>query len=259
MMDFREAFYDAVFDNASPTAQFLEAQSKDHMHAQLPDRPDLWDALQPNYSIGCKRVIITDDYFPVFLRENVKLETGKIDRITAKGIVTDGKEEDFDVIVLATGFRTVEFMHPIDITGSAGRSLASIWKGGGQALYGIFTESLPNFGMLYGPNTNLGHNSIVLMIEAQSRYLQVLIKEVMDARSNGGSLVIQPNAKRLQEYNEEIQSELEKSSFADPNCNSWYKVQESGKITNNWSRTVVDYQKVSPIAPLVDSVVLTFP
>jgi cation diffusion facilitator CzcD-associated flavoprotein CzcO len=243
MMDFRESFYDAVFDNASPTAQFLEQQSKDHMRAQLPDRPDLWEKLQPKYSIGCKRVIITDDYLPVFLRDNVKLETGKIDKITSTGIVTDGKQEDYDVIVLATGFRTVEFMHPIDITGSAGRSLSSIWKEGGQALYGVTVESLPNFGMLYGPNTNLGHNSIILMIETQSKYINVLIKEVIEARRKGGSLVVQPSPERLESYNREIQSELEKSSFADPNCNSWYK-NKDGKITNNWSRTVVDYQKV---------------
>jgi hypothetical protein len=82
------------------------------------------------------------------------------------------------------------------------------------------------------------------MIEAQSKYINVLIKEVVAARSQGGSLVLQPNAKRLKEWNDEIQSELEKSSFADPNCNSWYKVKESGRITNNWSRTVVEYQKV---------------
>lgn len=244
MMDFREAFYDAVFNSASPTAQFLVGQSKEHMHTQLAGRPDLWDKLQPQYSIGCKRVIISDDYFPAFLRDNVKLETGKIDKISANGIVTDGKEEKYDLIVLATGFRTVEFMHPIQITGSAGRSLSSIWKEGGQALYGVTVESLPNFAMLYGPNTNLGHNSIILMIEAQSKYINTLIKEVIKARRNGSSLVVKPSAKRVKEFNDEIQSELGKSSFADPNCNSWYKDESTGRITNNWSSTVVNYQKV---------------
>jgi len=243
MMDYRENFYDAIFDHASATAQFVEAQSKEHMKTQLPDRPDLWEKLQPKYAVGCKRVIITDDYFPVFLKDNVKLELGKIDKITAKGIVTDGKEEDYDLIILATGFRTVEFMYPIDIIGSGGRTLASIWKEGGQALYGVAVESLPNFGMLYGPNTNLGHNSIVLMVEAQSKYLNALIKEVLAARRQGGHLVIKPHEKRVKDFNDEIQAELEKSSFADPKCNSWYKV-ESGKITNNWSRNVVNYQKL---------------
>ncbi|KAK4942847.1 hypothetical protein LTR10_017423 [Elasticomyces elasticus] len=242
-MDFRESVYEAVFNNASATAQDFETLSKEHMHTQLADRPDLWEKLQPNYSIGCKRIIISDDYFPVFQRDNARLETGRIDKITANGIVTDGKEEDYDLIVLATGFRTLEFMHPIEVTGSAGRSLSSIWKSGGQALYGVTVESLPNFGMLYGPNTNLGHNSIILMIEAQSRYINALIEEVITARSRGHNLVIMPKATRIEEFNDEIQAQLRRSSFADPNCNSWYK-NKDGKITNNWSGTVVEYQKL---------------
>lgn len=245
MMDFREGFYDAIFDNESPTAQFLEGQSKELLHTQLADRKDLWDVLLPNYKIGCKRVIISDDYYPVFLRENVKLETGKIDRISEKGIVTEGREDDYDLIVLATGFRTVEFMHPIEIRGSGERTLDSVWKEGGEALYGVTVESLPNFGMLYGPNTNLGHNSIILMIEAQSRYINGLIKEILTARKQGGQLVIKPRESRVAEFNKELQDELQKSSFNDPNCGSWYKRQDNGKITQNWSQTVVNYQKVS--------------
>ena len=245
MMDFREAFFDAVWDNDSPTAKFLEAQSKEQLHTQLASREDLWDKLQPKYKIGCKRVIITDDYFPVFLRDNVKLETGKIDRITDKGIVTDGQEEEYDLIIMATGFHTVEFMHPIEITGVAGRTLASVWKEGGEALYGVAVESLPNFGMLYGPNTNLGHNSIILMIEAQSKYINGLIKEIITARRQGGQLVVKPRGARVAEFNKEIQGELERSSFNDPNCGSWYKRKDNGKITQNWSGTVVAYQKVS--------------
>jgi cation diffusion facilitator CzcD-associated flavoprotein CzcO len=257
MMDFREAFFDAVWDNKSPTAQFLEGQSKDQLHTQLASREDLWDKLQPKYSIGCKRVIITDDYFPVFLRDNVKLDTGKIDRITEDGIVTDGKEEEYDLIICATGFRTVEFMHPIEITGTSGRTLASVWKEGGEALYGVLVESLPNFGMLYGPNTNLGHNSIVLMIEAQSKYINGLIKEILAARTQGGQLVIKPREARVAEFNKEIQRELEKSSFNDPNCGSWYKREDNGKITQNWSGNVIQYQKVSPRMPLLSFPMLT--
>jgi cation diffusion facilitator CzcD-associated flavoprotein CzcO len=243
MMDFRESFYDAVFNNESPVAQFTEQMSKDHMHAQLPGREDLWAKLQPNYSVGCKRVIITDDYFPVFLQDNVKLETGHIDRITEKGIVTDGVEEEYDLIVTATGFRTVEFMHPIDITGSAGRSLADVWKKGGRGYLGVSVEGLPNFAMLYGPNTNLGHNSIILMIEAQSRYINAIIKEVVDARSKGGSLTVMVKGDVFERYNQAMQEKLQTSSFADPKCNSWYK-NEEGVITNNWSGNVIEYQKV---------------
>ena len=251
MMDFREAFFDAVWDNESFFAQMLETQSKDLMHTQLAGHEDLWKKLQPDYKIGCKRVIISDDYFPVFLRDNVKLETGKIDRITETGIVTDGQKEEYDMIIFATGFRTVEFMHPIDITGSAGRTLESVWKEGGEALYGVTVDSLPNFGMLYGPNTNLGHNSIILMIEAQSKYINGLIKEVLEARRAGGQLAIKPKSSRVQEFNEEIQEELRKSSFNDPRCGSWYKRQDNGRITQNWSRNVINYQNVSPKSPLM--------
>jgi cation diffusion facilitator CzcD-associated flavoprotein CzcO len=243
MMDFRESFYDAIFNHESPVAQFTEQMSKDHMKTQLPDRPDLWKKLQPNYAVGCKRVIITDDYFPVFKQDNVKLETGHIDRITEKGIVTDGVEEEYDLIVMATGFRTVEFMHPINITGSGGRTLESIWAKGGRGYLGVSIESLPNFGMLYGPNTNLGHNSIILMIEAQSRYINALIKQVVSARAAGGSLTIQVKKEVFDEFNQRTQKKLQGSSFADPACNSWYK-NADGVITNNWSGTVVEYQKV---------------
>jgi hypothetical protein len=97
--------------------------------------------------------------------------------------------------------------------------------------------------MLYGPNTNLGHNSIILMIEAQSRYINGLITTVLDARKKGKSLSLSPKKERLEEYNLQIQNELQNSTFNDPNCQSWYK-NEKGVITNNWSRTVVEYQKM---------------
>ena len=187
----------------------------------------------------------SDDYFPVFNRDNVRLETGKIDRITEKGITTDGQEEEYDLIILATGFRTVEFMHPISITGKDGKTLKDVWKEGGQALYGVCVESMPNFGMLYGPNTNLGHNSIILMIEAQAKYISGMISEIVKARTAGGSLAITPKQSRVAEFNGEIQQELTNSSFNDPRCNSWYKRADNGKITQNWSRNVIEYQKVS--------------
>jgi cation diffusion facilitator CzcD-associated flavoprotein CzcO len=153
MMDFREAFYDAVTDNDSAFAKMLEESHRLLMKAQLADKQELWDKLEPKYKVGCKRVIISDDYFPVYNRENVRLDTGKIEKITEKGILSDGKEEELDLIILATGFRTVEFMHPIKITGRNGRTLEQVWKEGGQALYGVGVEDMPNFGMLYGPNT----------------------------------------------------------------------------------------------------------
>lgn len=143
--------------------------------------------------------------------------------------------------MLTVTSRTVEFMHPIKITGSKGRALSDIWKTGASAYNGTTVEDLPNFGIFYGPNTNLGHNSIILMIEAQSRYLNALVSAILDAKKRGGKLALKPKAEVVKAYNDRIQAILNKTSFADPSCNSWYK-NSDGKITNNWSGTVIEYQ-----------------
>ena len=107
-------------------------------------------------------------------------------------------------------------------------------------------EDLPNFGMLYGPNTNLGHNSIILMIEMQSRYITTMINTVLNVRKSGKALALTPKTKRVEEFNDQIQGILAKTSFADPRCNSWYKTKD-GVVTNNWWGTVVEYQKTLSI------------
>ncbi|KAJ6036353.1 hypothetical protein N7540_000632 [Penicillium herquei] len=241
-MDFRESFHEAIFDGDSQFAQTLREWSNDMLKAQLADKPELWDVLTPNYSPGCKRIIISDDYYPTIGRDNVTLETRGIASITNKGIkVEDGSEEEYDLIILATGFKTVEFMYPIQVFGHNGKPLADIWKDGAMAYKGVTVEDLPNFGIFYGPNTNLGHSSIILMIEAQSKYLNIMVGEVIRARQQGQSLSFRPIPAKIKEFNDKIQKLLRESSFADPNCNSWYKTSD-GIITNNWSGTVINYQ-----------------
>lgn len=134
-------------------------------------------------------------------------------------------------------------MHPIKIIGKNGKPLSDIWKQGAHAYLGTCIEDCPNFGMLYGPNTNLGHNSIILMIESQSRYINGLIKPVLEARKQGKALSLRPRHDKTEAYNEKVQEALKSSSFNDPSCNSWYK-NEAGLITNNWSGTVVEYQQL---------------
>lgn len=102
------------------------------------------------------------------IHEDISLEVQPIQRITPTGIVVDGKETEYDLTVLGTGFRTLEFMYPIKISGLGGRSITDIWRSGPHALYGVTVESLPNFAMLYGPNTSVIRNSIILTIETQS-------------------------------------------------------------------------------------------
>ncbi|KAB8239110.1 flavin-containing monooxygenase [Aspergillus alliaceus] len=252
MMQLREATHDPIVKSDSALANFMRKMAVDAMKSQLRDKPELWDQLIPNYSPGCKRVIVSDDYFVTLNKKNVDLETRPIQRVTESGIETaDGDLREYDLVVVATGFRTVEFMHPIQVYGRNGRPVSDVWKEGATAYYGVTVEDLPNFGMLYGPNTNLekildsscaGHNSIILMIEAQSRYLSTLIGEVVRAKARGDSLALQPRTDVVSMFNDRIQAELGKSSFADPNCHSWYKLDD-GRITNNWPGRVVQYQK----------------
>jgi len=249
-MDFRESTYDAIVDSESDMAKSFTDASIEMMHKQLPNQPEMWEKLTPTYNIGCKRIIISDDYYPALNQENVSLETRSIHSIEGHAVKVVGAsgepeevENDYDLLVCATGFQTLDFMHPITMYGKDGRPLSDVWKDGAHAFNGVTVEDMPNFSIFYGPNTNLGHNSIILMIEAQSRYINGLIKPVLDARKQGKALSLRPRNDKTQAYNEKVQEVLKNSSFNDPNCNSWYK-NEAGVITNNWSGTVVEFQKM---------------
>lgn len=136
------------------------------MHSQLPGREDLWNILTPIYFPGCKRILISNDFYPTLLQYHVKIETQAIKQVTKKGIESvDGTESEYDYIILATGFITDDILQSLPIKGLEGRPIQDIWKKHGvRALFGVGVEDLPNFVMLYGPNTNLAHNSIILMI-----------------------------------------------------------------------------------------------
>ena len=244
LMSIREGTYDAIVDPTSPLADDFMNLSKLHLSNQLPgdENAALCEQLTPRYHVGCKRILISDDYFPVFRRPNVNLETDSIQSITPNGVQVTNTHHDLDLLVLATGFKSTQFMYPIRIRGSNGISIDEIWSSGASAYLGMTVPNLPNFAMLYGPNTNLGHNSIILMIEAQSMYINTLISATIAARKAGKTLRLEPKQAVLDQYNKEIQHKLRNSAFADPKCNSWYK-NEAGLITNNWCGTVIEYQK----------------
>lgn len=242
-MDFRESFYAIIGDTSSAGADEIRNLNLQMLESAFPNDANMREKLLPEYNPGCKRIIISDDYYPTLALPHVSLYTDKITGITSTGITTEEETNDYDLIILATGFETLDFMHPISMTGHKATPLSSIWSHGANALYGITVSSMPNFAMLYGPNTNLGHNSIILMIEAQSRYIASLISPILAARKQGKALSLRPKDSRMREFNEQLQQELKNSAFADPKCNSWYKTSE-GLITNNWSGDVVDYQEM---------------
>lgn len=246
-MNFRELFHSAVTQKDSPYADLMRKMNAGLLEKQLGDRPDLQEKVKPRYNPGCKRTVISNEYYPALTRSNVDLETSHIERITAKGIKFEGQDEprEIDVLVLATGFDTFNFLGGLHITGRNGQSLEDIWpEGVAKALKGIMIPDVPNFGMLYGPNTNLSHNSLILVIEAQARCLAAMINKIEGTRkTNNGTLAVWPRREVTEMYWEKLQQRLQDTSFSDPACSSWWK-RHDGTIVNNWPGTAVDYQRL---------------
>jgi cation diffusion facilitator CzcD-associated flavoprotein CzcO len=201
--------------------------------------PALRAKLVPDYPIGAKRVLFNDDYYPALGRDNVRLVTEPVETIVTDGVRTrDGELHEADVLIYATGFKATDFLAHIDVAGLGGRRLREEWSHGAHAYLGVTVSGFPNFFMLYGPNTNLGHNSILVMIEAQVGYVIDAIRQ-MNAR---GVQRIDVRRDVMDEYNRELQRDLAKSVWASPK-GSWYKLAD-GTITNNWPHGTVRYKKL---------------
>lgn len=215
--------------------QRAEAMARAYLERTVKD-PALRRALTPNYQIGCKRVLISDDYYQAFNRPNVKLVTQTIDRITPAGIVTaDGVEHAFDVIIFATGFRANEPMADIAIRGRGGHALSHAWRYGAEAYYGISVAGFPNFFMLLGPNTGLGHNSVIVMIEAQSEY----IKHCLGWLFRMGAEEVEVRAAVQRAFNERLKVRLARTVWQS-GCRSWY-LNENGTNSTIWPGSTLSY------------------
>jgi cation diffusion facilitator CzcD-associated flavoprotein CzcO len=209
-----------------------------HLRSQVRD-PALRAKLVPDYPIGAKRVLFNDDYYPTLGRDNVRLVTTSVERIEPDGVRTrDGELVPADVIVYATGFHATDFLAPMNITGAGGRELGEEWRGGAHAYLGVTVSGFPNLFMLYGPNTNLGHNSILVMIEAQVGYILDAIRQI-DQR---GLVRIDVKRAVMDEYNAGLQRDLAKSVWS-ADKQSWYKLAD-GTITNNWPHSTIRYRRL---------------
>jgi cation diffusion facilitator CzcD-associated flavoprotein CzcO len=224
-----------VFRQNRVLSRMMARLAERGMREQVPDAA-LQRVLVPDYPIGGKRILISDDYYQALGRDNVELVTAPIDRVTPDAIVTrEGRTRPTDTIILATGFETTSFLVPMNIEGLGGRSLNDAWKDGAEAYLGINVARFPNFFMLYGPNTNLGHNSIIFMIECQVRYVMDCIRTLV-ARDLA-SIDVRSDA--MAAYNARLQAVLERTVWAKTG-KSWYK-RADGRITNNWSGTTAAY------------------
>jgi cation diffusion facilitator CzcD-associated flavoprotein CzcO len=209
-------------------AQKVKQMALDYMHSIIAD-PGLRAKMTPDYEIGCKRILVSDDFYPALARPNAHVETGGIAAIEPGGVrLADGGFSPFDVLIWGTGFDTHHFIAPLTVTGSGGRKLADDWKDGAEAYRGVSVTGYPNMFILYGPNTNTGHISIIFMVEQQVNYVMQAIARLKGRR--GAFVDVKPEAQAA--YNKDMQARLEASVWAS-GCNSWYRAA-SGKIPNNY-------------------------
>ncbi|WP_327143585.1 flavin-containing monooxygenase [Nocardia sp. NBC_01327] len=207
-----------------------------HLAEQVTD-PELLAELTPDYPIGCKRALFSNDYYPALAQPNVAVETTAISEIVPEGVRTaDGALHAADVIIYGTGFKGTEFLWPMKIRGRGGRTLADVWEDGAHAYLGITVPDFPNMFMVYGPNTNLGVGSIIYMIESQARYIRHAVQLL--AEQPGHCLEVLPETER--EYNTALQQRLARTPWNF--CTSWYRTK-SGRITNNWPGTTRSYRR----------------
>ncbi|MCB1180367.1 MAG: NAD(P)/FAD-dependent oxidoreductase [Leptospiraceae bacterium] len=203
--------------------------------------PELAKKVTPNYKIGCKRILLSDNYYETIQRPNVEIETNQIKEINETGILlNNGTHIEADIIITATGFKAADDVVPFDVIGKNGVSLEKEWEEGAQAFLGTTIKGFPNLFMIVGPNTGLGHNSMVYMIEAQTNYS---IKALRFIKKNKiSSLEVKPEIQK--KYNDSLQEKLEKSIWNTGGCASWY-LNKNGRNTTLWPGFTFEFKKLT--------------
>lgn len=192
--------------------------------------------LLPDYPPGCKRILLSNDYLQTLGRENVQLVTQSIARFQPQGICTESTSYPVDAVIFGTGFDTHRFLYPMRIAGRSGELLEQAWSDRPRTLYGMATVGFPNLFFLYGPNTNLGHNSVIYMVECQVKFILRCLRR-MRKRSQDE---IEVSREAMERFDQQLQVRLQETVWAG-DCSSWYKTAD-GSIPNNWWGPALAYR-----------------
>ncbi len=223
-------------DDESKVGRVNKTIAVSHLRRQVKD-PVLRAKLTPDYPIGCKRILFSNNYYPALARTNVEVVTAGVESITPTGVRdSNGVDHRADVIIYATGFDAQDFLASIDVTGRDGRKLTDQWSDGAHAYIGMYAPNFPNLFLSYGPNTNLGGGSIIYMLEAQARHM----RKVVDRMRAGGYRSVEVTAEAELAYDDDLQHQLDHSAWA--HCDSWYR-HASGRITSNWPGATLPFAK----------------
>jgi cation diffusion facilitator CzcD-associated flavoprotein CzcO len=201
--------------------------------------PDLRAKLTPSFRMGCKRILLSNEYLPALAQENVAVITEPIREVRARSIVTgDGAEHPVDTIICGTGFRVTEMPFADRIHGRDGRSLAETWQGSPAAHWGTTVSGFPNLFLLLGPNTGLGHTSVVLMIESQ---LALVLGAIRHMREHGFATV-QPRPEEQARFVAEVNAAMRGTVWTDGGCASWY-IDKTGRNSTLWPSSTASFRR----------------
>ena len=221
----------------------VEALARWRMHAQISD-PALRRRLTPDFRLGCKRILLSDDYYPALARPNVTV-TGALDRVDGGALVdADGVRHRADVLVLATGFHVTDLPFAQRVAGRGGRRLADVWGDSPTAHLGTTVAGFPNFFLLQGPNTGLGHSSVVLMAEAQIEHVVAAV----GAMRRHGLASVEPTAEAQQAWTDDVDARSRGTVWTS-GCGSWY-LDATGRNSALWPGSVPAFRRrVEPFDP----------
>jgi cation diffusion facilitator CzcD-associated flavoprotein CzcO len=212
-----------------------------NIHKGISD-PELRAKVTPDFELGCKRVLISNDWYPALDRDDVDLVTDRISKITPGAVVTvDGTEREIDVLIVATGFLATDLPIGRHIHGRNGESLADHFRQHGmQAYKGATVHGFPNLFFIVGPNTGLGHSSMVFMIESQVAYAVDALRKMR----TGQIAAVEPTPEAQQAWNDDLQRRMKRTVWNTGGCSSWY-LDEHGRNVTLWPRTTYKFRQLT--------------
>lgn len=214
----------------------LEPLALRHLHKRIPAGA-LRDALTPHYRMGCKRILIADDYYPALRLPQVHVETAAIAEVEPHGVLlADGRRVELDALIAATGFEAAELKPPCPVIGPQGRTLHALWAHAPEGYFGTMVAGFPNLFTVIGPNTGLGHNSMVFIIESQLAFIDDAMRQLAT------HAWLSPTTDAQARFNAELGVRLPRTVWATGGCTSWYQTRE-GRITTLWPGSTLEYRR----------------
>ena len=237
------------FVKSGPILSLIQRVARRHLEAQVDDVL-LRQQLTPDFRVGCKRILSSDDWYPALQRPNVALVTDEIAAVNSTGVSTEAADHEFDAIVYATGFQINRLPMPFVITGAAGTTLAYEWGVARPSAYlGTTVTDFPNMAIMTGPNTGLANSSMLLMMESQAKYLAQMTAYLQQHPDN----VLDVRADIQQHYTDDIDRRLKRSVWVTGGCQSWYQ-DDQGRVVTLWPGTTSRFARLTRTLEIGDFV-----